>query len=38
MVGGEGDSEQKDYADEENDTAALAEGRLEPPTGTRQEP
>jgi hypothetical protein len=33
-----GDAERKDYADEEGDTAALAEGRLEPPAASKDEP
>ncbi|HYO08560.1 MAG TPA: transcription termination factor NusA [Tepidisphaeraceae bacterium] len=31
------DPDRKAYIDEDTDTAALAEGRLEPPTGTRDE-
>lgn len=31
ITGVEGDSERKDFADEDGDTAALAEGRAEPP-------
>jgi N utilization substance protein A len=34
----DGEADRKDYADEDTDTAALAEGRAEPPTGTRSEP
>jgi hypothetical protein len=34
----DGDGDRKDFADEDTDTAALAEGRAEPPTGTRDEP
>jgi len=36
-VGG-GDDDQKEYADEDAETAALAEGRASPPTSTRDEP
>jgi len=32
------DADRKDFADEDADTAALAEGRATPPTDTRQEP
>jgi hypothetical protein len=31
------DADRKDYADEETDTAALAEGRAEPPADAREE-
>jgi len=34
----DGDLDRKDGIDEETDTAALAEGRLDPPTSTRDEP
>jgi len=34
----DGDPDHKDYADEDDDTAALAEGRVEPPAATRDEP
>jgi N utilization substance protein A len=34
----DGDQDRKDNIDEETDTAALAEGRLEPPASTRSEP
>jgi hypothetical protein len=33
-----GDPDRKDLADEDTDTAALAEGRTEPPASTRDEP
>jgi N utilization substance protein A len=33
-----GDAERKEYADEEGDTAALAEGRLDPPAASKDEP
>jgi N utilization substance protein A len=33
-----GDEDRKDFADEDADTAALAEGRAEPPVSTRDEP
>ena len=38
IVGDDGSPQRKDYMDEETDTAALAEGRIEPPAGTRHEP
>jgi hypothetical protein len=38
MVPDDGDPDRKDHIDEDTDTAALAEGRLEPPTSTRSEP
>jgi N utilization substance protein A len=34
----DGDSDRKDQIDEDTDTAALAEGRLDPPASTRDEP
>ncbi|MDB5174067.1 MAG: nusA [Phycisphaerales bacterium] len=34
----DGDQEKKEYPDDTDDTAALAEGRLDPPTSTRAEP
>jgi hypothetical protein len=34
----DGDQARKEYADEDADTAALAEGRAEPPANTRNEP
>ena len=34
----DGDLDRKDDTDDDTDTAALAEGRLEPPTGPRNEP
>jgi hypothetical protein len=34
----EPDSERKEYADEDTDTAALAEGRLAPPAPSQDEP
>ena len=36
--GSDADEERKDFADEDADTAALAEGRAEPPADTRSEP
>ena len=33
-----GDPDRKELVDEDTDTAALAEGRLEPPTSSRDEP
>ena len=33
-----GDAEAREYADEDAETAALAEGRVIPPTSTRDEP
>ena len=35
---GSGDPDRKEIIDEDTDTAALAEGRLEPPASTRDEP
>ena len=35
---GVADPDRKDFADEDTDTAALAEGRLQPPVDTRDEP
>jgi N utilization substance protein A len=37
-VAAEADNDRKDFADEDADTAALAEGRAAPPTDTRHEP
>jgi N utilization substance protein A len=37
-VTGPDDEDRKDFIDEDTDTAALAEGRLEPPVSTRDEP
>ena len=37
-VGGPGDEDRKAFIDEDTDTAALAEGRAEPPVSTRDEP
>ena len=34
----DGESDRKDHIDQETDTAALAEGRLDPPASTREEP
>src|SRR5688572_29086883 len=34
----EADEDRKDFADEDSDTAALAEGRMDPPASTREEP
>jgi N utilization substance protein A len=34
----DGDPDRKEFVDEDTDTAALAEGRLEPPASTRSEP
>jgi hypothetical protein len=34
----QGDAERKDFADEDADTAALAEGRAEPPKPSGDEP
>jgi hypothetical protein len=36
--GDNADADRKDFADEDADTAALAEGRTQPPAGTRSEP
>jgi hypothetical protein len=38
MVPDDGDQARQDNIDEDTDTAALAEGRLEPPASTRSEP
>jgi len=38
MVDPNADGDRKEYADEDTDTAALAEGRVEPPASTRPEP
>jgi N utilization substance protein A len=37
-LAGDDDADRKDFADEDTDTAALAEGRAEPPADTRNEP
>jgi hypothetical protein len=37
-AGANADGDRKDFADEDSDTAALAEGRAEPPASTRPEP
>jgi hypothetical protein len=34
----DGEQDRTDGIDEDTDTAALAEGRLEPPASTREEP
>jgi N utilization substance protein A len=34
----DGDVDRKDHIDQETDTAALAEGRMDPPASTREEP
>ena len=34
----EGDTERKEFADEDTDTAALAEGRVAPPAPSQDEP
>jgi hypothetical protein len=36
--GRDADADRKDFADEDTDTARLAEGRTEPPAGSRSEP
>jgi len=38
LIQNEGDEDRKDFADEDDDAAALAEGRVDPPLAGRDEP